>query len=625
MKKKVVGAVLAAVLATQVSACGSTTSASSSSPAETGASDAQATEENTSAASQKSVDASGEESPTSAIETTTNDDGIIVPKFDDHVTLDVVAFVDDNEADGERSDPISKYIEENLNITLNLTHVTEADWPTQLSAMMADGDLPDIFLLSDATKQLPMLIKSNSALAINNYIDYAPNTTADPRGQMMITANEMKANSPDGNLYLWGLCKGSWDDGTIPTCGHYIRWDLYSQLGYPELNSYDDLLDVLEKMVKTEPQTTDGQKTYGLGAWYGAGQDWGEWVFTYGMAPQEGAALVLTSGRTLAVSTVDSKPINVNQLTDPDSYLWRAVEFYNKANQRGLLDPDSFTMSSDVYEENLKAGKYMFNVPGWMSTSANNEFNKEEGNKKMFISLPSINSDAEDRFGNMYHGEREYVINAQTEYPERCVALLDFVSTYAFSRIAYNGLEGDQWKMENGVPVPTDEYLAADKSQDDFINATGAGVYHHFLGYGNGTIDPATGTAVDLYQFSEKALNNKMTDTMKDFLKHYGQDSQIDVYRAETPTTDSQNYISFADPDEEIASYVNQINAYMGTNVFNCVAAKSDEEFAAARDAMIKDLQDKYHVDDVFNYFYQNALSQADDVATLVDMSKNIK
>ncbi len=68
-----------------------------------------------------------------------------------------------------------------------------------------------------------------------------------------------------------------------------------------------------------------------------------------------------------------------------------------------------------------------------------------------------------------------------------------------------------------------------------------------------------------------------------------------------------------------------KINAYMGTNVFNCVAAKSDEEFNEARDAMIKDLQDKYHVDKVFDYFYQDALSQADDVATLVDMSKNIQ
>ena len=91
-----------------------------------------------------------------------------------------------------------------------------------------------------------------------------------------------------------------------------------------------------------------------------------------------------------------------------------------------MLDPDSFTQTSDVYEENLKAGKYMFNVPGWMSTNANTEFNKAEGNEKTFVSMPSLTADAEDRFGNMYRGERQYVVNANTENPERCVALLDF-------------------------------------------------------------------------------------------------------------------------------------------------------------------------------------------------------
>ncbi len=104
----------------------------------------------------------------------------------------------------------------------------------------------------------------------------------------MVTAERMPANSPDGNMYLWGMCKGSWDDGTVPTCGHYLRWDLYKEAGYPKLENYDeDLLDVLEQMVALEPETADGQKTYGCGAWFGAGQGWGEWVFTFGLGPQK--------------------------------------------------------------------------------------------------------------------------------------------------------------------------------------------------------------------------------------------------------------------------------------------------------------------------------------------------
>ena len=543
-------------------------------------------------------------------------------KFAERVALDVCAFVGQNEADGLRSDPVSKYIEEQLNIDLYLTGVTESDWPNQLATMMAGQDLPDIFLLSNPTEQLSMLLASNSALNLSPYLEeYAPNTMADPGGQLMVTANTQSANSPDGNLYLWGMCKGSWDDGTVPTCGHYIRWDLYKEAGYPTLENFDeDMLDVMEAMVALEPETADGQKTYGLGCWFGAGQGWGEWFFTFGMAPQEGANLIESTGRVLGVSTVDSTPLETNQLTDKEGYFWRAVKFANKANQRGLLDPDSFTMTSDTYEENLKAGKYMFNYPGWMSTSANNEFAKTEGNTKMFISLPAIGADAEDRFGNMYRGERQYAVNGQTENPERCVALLDFVSTYDFSRIAYNGLEGTYWNMEDGVPTPTDEYLTITKDEAE-ATATGVGLYHHFMGYGNGAIDPETNTYMDLYQFSDKAKEAKMNPTLQDFIDHYGAETQVDVYRQETETTNSQSFLSFGAPDDEISNYVNEINAYVGTTVFTAVAATSDEEFQKIQDEMISTLQNNYHVDEVFEYFYNEAVSQEGDVAVLSEMS----
>ena len=73
-----------------------------------------------------------------------------------------------------------------------------------------------------------------------------------------------------------------------------------------------------------------------------------------------------------------------------------------------------------------------------------------------------------------------------------------------------------------------------------------------------------------------------------------------------------------------IISYVNEIKAYRGKNVFNCVAAQSDEEFEQLRDQMIKELQETYHVDEVFQYFYDQAASQADSVAELAALQAEI-
>ena len=204
MKKRLVSKLLALTLAVSMlgslAACGN--SSSSGGDTTDKSQESAAKEEDAGSASEADAGA-GEE------ETDTGTDTAAAPAFEERVALDVVAFVSDGEADGLRTDPVSKYIEDSLNIDLYLTHVTEADWPTQLSAMMADNDLPDIFMLSDPTKQLPMLLEANSVLNLSPYLEqYAPNTTSDPAGELMIAANTTTANSPDGNLYLWGNVQG---------------------------------------------------------------------------------------------------------------------------------------------------------------------------------------------------------------------------------------------------------------------------------------------------------------------------------------------------------------------------------------------------------------------------------
>ncbi|MFR9256666.1 MAG: hypothetical protein ACLVJ6_14850 [Merdibacter sp.] len=129
---------------------------------------------------------------------------------------------------------MTQYIEDSLNVRLEVTHTREADWPNQLAAMMAANDLPDVFILSNVTTELPKLLDSEQILCIDDYLDSATLSTDIPAIQAMFEANRMYSN--DGKLYSWGLCLGDWSDGTKPTVGNYIRWDLY------ELGSRDEQL-----------------------------------------------------------------------------------------------------------------------------------------------------------------------------------------------------------------------------------------------------------------------------------------------------------------------------------------------------------------------------------------------
>lgn len=532
------------------------------------------------------------------------------PRFAERVTLNVALFIEQVEPDGKKTDPVTRYIEDKLNVDLNITCVNDSDWTTQLTALMAANDLPDVFMVANVQKQYHLLKESKQILAMDEYLEeYAKNTLSTEYGQEMIRL--YRADDDEGKLYMYGSVMGAMSDGTMPSSAHAIRWDLYKQAGYPKLESYDeDLLDVMEKMVALEPQTADGLKTYGTGAWFGDGQGWGDWLFNFGFAPQQGIMVLRASDRTVMMDTETGLPLPTNQLTDPNGYFWRTVQFYNRANQRGLLDPDSFTQTSDIYEEKVKSGVYMFVCPGWMANNANKVFASTPGNLKRFVSVPAIGSDKEDRISYSAQGERAYAISSKTKYPERCVALLDLMGSEEFSLIAYNGPEGINWNYdENGVPVPTDEYIKADRTDNEFRLRTGAYIYHHFVGLGQGNRLSDSGVFVDLYNYSAKASELNMDDTLRDFIRYYGAESHADVYPAQTPVYIRNATETVANPPDDLAMYVTSLGNYVFKNVFKVIAAPTDEGFAKARDKMIEGMQD-YCVDEIFDFYYNAKLEE---------------
>ena len=94
--------------------------------------------------------------------------------------------------------------------------------------------------------------------------------------------------------------------------------------------------------------------------------------------------------------------------------------------------------------------------------------------------------------------------------------MLDFVSTYEFSRIAWNGLESGMWNMEDGEmsePVPTDEYLKVTK--DDALGVeTGINVYHHFCGLETEQFSQMA-TPLICISSQQKTMEAKMNDALR--------------------------------------------------------------------------------------------------------------
>lgn len=411
--------------------------------------------------------------------------------------------------------------------------------------------------------------------------------------------------------------RGTFDSGLQPIVGQFIRWDLYKQLGYPDVKDYDtDLLEVLAKMQELEYQNKEGQKVYAVGAWFGDSQGWGDWHITYNLAYAEGYTCLTPGDRIIYSDIATNKIVENNAQKDKNSIFWRAVKWYNKANQMGILDPDSFTQKSDQYEDKVKNGRYLYINPGWMIEGAHKYFDSTGQSEKGFTSLPPMSGDTEKFTLYRYYiaGQFNYGVSANCKNPEKAVELLDWVSSYDNARIMYDGQEGKYWNMVEGKPTPNENYLSIDRTAPDFQKTEGLDIMGKLVGYGYGTIDPKTGVAVDLYSSSPMALEKKLRSVHKDMLQHFNAKTMPELYESQSPGgyTDMTLFNLGSLPDD-LQTMEAGLQAYEFKNLFKCIMAKDDTEFEKLQDEYIKGL-DAFNIDAIYDYWVKVGKQQEKDL-----------
>lgn len=531
---------------------------------------------------------------------------------------------------GVQSDPVSEYITEQTGITIDLIPLADGDpdgTRTKITGMIASNNLPDIIWYSGYVDEASVF-QSGTIMDLTELVETnAPNMKEDKWAQAMIAFNKTLGNPlGDGKLYKISTFRGSAGLATGPIVGNYIRWDLYKELGYPEIESYDtDLIPVLKQMQELEPENANGQKTYAIGAWAGSGQL--EFLSSFAIGVCEGVALGPDS---LLEAPIDTNlPTEKNGLKETDSLFWRGVRFFNQAYQAGILDPDSFTQNMDQYQSKVNEGRYMMVPCSWHAGGASGKFISDGSPEKGYQPLPPLNgTDSYSLYFSNINGEKHIAIAKSCKYPERAMELLDFMSTYEFSTIANVGVEGNTWNMVDGVPQPSQElldfklgkYETADATA--FQLATGVGIYDHCCGYAGAEIDPDTGIMVDFTKQNETIIEAGKTDLLNDYLEHYQVDSFAELVQENVEHTMNYNISAYGSLPEELKSVEQNLIIYTQQGVAKCVLSKDDAEFEKNQQEFIDGL-DAYQVDDIFDAYYQNATETLKDLPAILEMLQN--
>lgn len=537
---------------------------------------------------------------------------------DDEVVTLTMFIRNQSKYTGLQEDPVAQYIEEKLGIRINLTvdsslGNTTAQTSTYnelLATKLASNDLDDIMDFGSPTGNPEILNNLNKAVEAGMIIPldalantYAENLSTDPR---LIVRNEYRREFmyTDGDYYSVGGWGGFGVD-QLPGSANWVRWDLYKEMGYPDIKTDEEFLEMLKEMMDSYPETPGGEKVYALGGGFADPQGMGDgfavrdYPMSKGYEAIEGNYAVYLNHATVEVEA---------PLLEEDSVFWNGIKFYYKANQMGLIDPGAITMGSSEYTEKIKKGAYLADVNGW------NVMNKEDvlgalGMENAGYMPINLLDDVESFpiYWESVTGGNEFVITKNCKYPEKAIQFLDWCMSEEGSRIITQGAEGLAWVEEAGVPKVTEQYTTDNNAgQVEMAEAYGKWKYAGINAFQHIDLD-SNGYYIQPEQIPDV---DKYSAVKKDALEFYGADSFTDYFTQYTSRDGEKvsNIVwstytgAIGTKPDDIKQKYGQINDYMYKAVFKLVYAKDDAEFEALKKEVMEKVVD-LGIDDVFAWY----------------------
>ncbi|NMO97651.1 extracellular solute-binding protein [Paenibacillus lemnae] len=352
---------------------------------------------------------------------------------------------------GEQPGWFAKVVKDKFNIKLN---IIQGGLEGKLATQMASGDLGDLIVgmggkdYTDAVKAGLLLDWTKNGMLDNygkNMQKYAPDA---------LEANKTQYGSGTA-IYGIGHNVGTGDgpsEGATMTFGPYLRWDLYEELGRPEIKTMDDYLPVLKQMQEKQPTTESGKKVYAFSLW-------SDWDGDFATLPKVHAQLHgysegdgFNPGSLILVKADEP---DIQPMLDDNSYYMKGLKFYFDANQMGLLDPDSLTQTFGDVSTKFKDGQVLFAQFPWLTTTYNTPENTADG--KGFALVPFQEQQIYSSGFNPYGGGWIWSIGSKTKHPERVMAFLDWMYSPEGVMEGFNGPKGLAWDLDaDGKPMLTE-------------------------------------------------------------------------------------------------------------------------------------------------------------------------
>lgn len=490
---------------------------------------------------------------------------------------------------GEQAGWSADILLEKFNVILNIVPDLNGTYQTRMEA----GDLGDIVVFGSNGDDYLNAIEAGLLYDWNEdnlLAEYGPYIQ-----EHMGNALTQNANISGGTTYGFGHAVASsreehqaffytWD----------VRWDLYKQLGYPEVKNLDDLVELFKQMKEICPTDDNGNPTYAVSLW----PDWDGDMVMY----VKSTATAYYGYDELGIGLYDPETGNYYDCLDVDGPYIEALRFYNKLYQNNLLDPDSMTATYDTMTEKVQAGGTFFSIFNYAGRSVYNTDEHLAEGKMMNSLVPSEASPivyGMDTLG----GNRIWAIGAKTDYPELCMEIINYLSTPEGRLTMEYGPQGVCWDYdEDGYTYFTELGKKCHADIETSMEEAGyKGTFHdgqlqiNNITWALDAINPDSNGERYNCDYWASNLNANVSEIEQDWKDFTGCNTTDEYMESGNYTVAPASAFTQSKQDAEFKTKWTQTTDCITTYSWNAIYAKDDAEFDSIVAEMIQKANEYYY------------------------------
>ena len=321
-------------------------------------------------------------------------------------------------------------LKKKFNVELNIIPEGDGVFETR----MTSGNLGDIVVWGADNDKYPLAVKNNLLFGWedDNVLDeYGPYIKKNMPDALKKNKELTKTitNGASDKLYGFGanVALNSKDHESFFYTWD-TRWDLYKKLGYPKVKNLQDYHKMLKNMQKLCPSDDSGNKVYAVSLW----PDWDDAMVMYVKA----MATAYYGYDELALGLYDPTNGKYHDALEENGPYLEMLKWFNDLYQDGLIDPDSMTQTYDEMIAKVQNGGTLFSIFNYSGSLGYNTKEHTSAGKLMYCM-------------NTQGGDRIWSIGAKTEYPEKCMEIINYLSTPEGRMTMEYGPKGYTWDYDD--------------------------------------------------------------------------------------------------------------------------------------------------------------------------------